>query len=162
MRSVSASVLVGADPATVLAELVDVDGMRRWWGVDRGLIDARKGGVWALAWDVSRNGFRYAMSGTIARYDLGHELRIAQLLYFNAERAILGPMELAFVVRPDSSGALLTVRQDGYREGGDWDWYHDEVSEAWPVTLSLLQEYVQQRRAAAASFILAHRNKPQG
>ena len=58
MRTVQVELVIGAPPDRVLDAFVDTDALREWWDVDRGLIDAREGGVWSLAWDRSDKGFR--------------------------------------------------------------------------------------------------------
>jgi hypothetical protein len=33
--------------------------------------------------------------------------------------------------------------QDGYGEGGDWDWYYEAVKYAWSEVLKTLKEYLE-------------------
>ena len=45
MRSIHVTVPVQSVPDAVIQAFLDVDAMRRWWGVDRGLVEPQEGGV---------------------------------------------------------------------------------------------------------------------
>jgi uncharacterized protein YndB with AHSA1/START domain len=143
MREVRAEIEVAAAPQAVLSAFTEVDAMREWWGVDRGLVEHRVGGVWALTWEVTEKGFRYAQTGVIQALRPGELLHIGSLLYLSPERPILGPMELTVAVVPQEPFSRLTVFQTGYQEGADWDWYYNAVTEAWPRTLPLVKQYLE-------------------
>ncbi len=143
MRHVETTVRVNAAPEAVLRAFTDVEAMRQWWGADRGLVEPREGGVWALAWERSAQGFKYVTTGRIASMEPGCRLCIADLVYFNPDRAVLGPMMLTVQVTAVDGGCLLTIRQDGYRDGPDWDWYRDAVSQAWPEVAKLVKRFVE-------------------
>ncbi len=49
-RKVTRSVHIQASPERVLRAFLDVEQMKQWWGATRGLVEERRGGVWALAW----------------------------------------------------------------------------------------------------------------
>lgn len=142
MKHVETKIRVDASPEAVLRAFTDVEAMRQWWGVDRGLVDPRQGGVWALAWDRTSNGFRYVTTGRIASIERGR-LCITELVYFNPDHPVLGPMSLTVEVAAVEKGCLLTIRQDGYRDGPDWDWYYDAVRAAWPEVAKLIKEFVE-------------------
>jgi Activator of Hsp90 ATPase homolog 1-like protein len=140
---ITSSVWLPLSPLATLQQFLAVEAMQRWWGVARGLVEPRIGGVWALGWDVSPQGYRYVTTGIIAAYRPEKELRIDQLVYFNPDRSVLGPMRLKFEVVPEQQGCRLKVSQDGYLTGGDWDWYYDAVSQGWPMALELLRRHSQ-------------------
>jgi activator of Hsp90 ATPase-like protein len=140
---ITSSVWLPLSPSATLQQFLAVEAMQRWWGVARGLVEPRIGGVWALGWDLSSQGYRYVTTGIIAAYQPKKELRIDQLVYFSPERAILGPMRLKLEVVPELQGCRLKVSQDGYLSGGDWDWYYDAVSQGWPIALELLRRHSQ-------------------
>ncbi len=73
----------------------------------------------------------------------GKRLRLEPLVYFNAERAVLGPMRLSISVRERGGKTRVSVRQDGYGEGPDWDWYYQAVVQGWKDTLANLKEYLE-------------------
>jgi uncharacterized protein YndB with AHSA1/START domain len=124
--------------------LTDVEMMRQWWGVHRGLVDGREGGVWALTWDVPAEGFGHVvLSGTIKSLRHGEQLHIENLLFFNKERMVLGPMTLDFDVSVSAGRSVVKVRQGGYGAGGDWDWYYQLVMENWPPALARLKEFLE-------------------
>lgn len=143
MRSVEASITVAATPDEVLSQFLNLESMRGWWGVERGLVEARAGGVWAVAWGISSAGFHYASTGIIKEYRPGQRLSFDQMLYFNPERPILGPMQISIVVEEHQKGCEIEVRQTGYGEGDDWDWYYQAVVEGWPMALESLKRYVE-------------------
>jgi len=140
---VTSSVWLPLSPPAALQQFLTVEAMQRWWKVARGLVEPRIGGVWALGWDLSTQGYHYVTTGIIAAYRPENELRIDQLVYFSPDRAILGPMRLKLEVVPEQEGSRLTVVQDGYLTGSDWDWYYDAVSQGWPMALEMLRRYSQ-------------------
>ena len=117
--------------------------MSAWWGVARGLVDPRPGGVWALGWELSPAGYRYVTTGRIVNFEPGARLLIADIVYFNPERPVLGPMQLSVTAAIAPGGCELTVRQDGYRDGPDWDWLYKAVVDAWPATLDALKVHLE-------------------
>ncbi|MFB3126926.1 MAG: SRPBCC domain-containing protein, partial [Candidatus Acidiferrales bacterium] len=52
-RKVSTSIQVSASAERALRAFLDPELMKRWWGVERALVEERKGGPWALAWGAS-------------------------------------------------------------------------------------------------------------
>lgn len=98
MRRVETTVRVEAPPETLIRAFIDVKAMGQWWGVDRGLVEPREGGAWALAWERSLGGFRYVTTGRIMSLDPGRRICIAELVYFSPERPVLGPMTLTVEV----------------------------------------------------------------
>lgn len=143
-RKVSKTIQIAASAERVWRCLVQVEAMQQWWGVDRGLVEERRGGPWALAWEASPQGFRYLMAGVIKSIQPGKRLRIEPLIYFNPERPILGPMRLTVNVREQNGKTRVAVRQDGYGEGPDWDWYYQAVVQGWKDTLARLKQYAEQ------------------
>jgi hypothetical protein len=37
----------------------------------------------------------------------------------------------------------MTIRQQGYREGADWDWSYEAVRDAWPRVAKSAQIYLE-------------------
>jgi uncharacterized protein YndB with AHSA1/START domain len=134
MRSVKAEIEVRATPERGIAAFLEEEALRGWWGVERCLVEPRPGGLFAVAWRITESGFGYVTTGVIEELET-RRLRIGHYTYFHPERPILGPMSLTVEAEPRSGGSRLFVTQDGYRQGGDWDWYHDVVSAAWPRVL---------------------------
>jgi uncharacterized protein YndB with AHSA1/START domain len=143
MRNFETTVRVGAPPKALIRAFIDVEAMRQWWGVERGLVEPREGGVWALAWDRSPEGFKYVMTGRIISLEPGRRLRIADMLYFNPERAVLGPMTLIVEVASVAGVCEMTIRQEGYQDGLDWNWYYDAVRSAWPEVAKSVKRYAE-------------------
>ncbi|HAV24489.1 MAG TPA: hypothetical protein DCX46_13580 [Bacteroidetes bacterium] len=143
-RSVSSSIEVSAHPFRALHAFVDLDMMRSWWRVERGLVQPRAGGVWALAWERTDAGFRYFESGIVKVYTPGAELVVDNVVYFNPEHPVFGPMRLRVLVRASDGGSVIHVTQDGYGDGAEWDWYYEAVRQAWPATLGLLKQWLEE------------------
>lgn len=146
MRSVEATCFVNAAPDVVLAEFLDLEGMKVWWTADRGLIVPQVGGVWVVAWNVSEAGARFLASGTVSSYEPGRTLEIGNYIYFNPEYPIFGPMTLTFSVSENEAGTELHVRQDGYQHGDAWNWYYEAVTQAWPIVLKAFSEYIDEKK----------------
>jgi uncharacterized protein YndB with AHSA1/START domain len=143
MRTVETRIQVARSPQAALQVFLDLETMKRWWHVERGLVEAREGGVWALAWERSEHGFKYVITGRIARLEAGRKLVIGEMLYFNPDRPVLGPMALTVEVSPAGNGCELIIRQDGYQDGPDWDWYYKVVSWAWPEVAKDIKQFLE-------------------
>ncbi len=144
MRKVEANITISQPATLVFDAFTDPVMLKGWWGVERCLIEKKKGGLYSLAWQISEKGFGYISTGVVTLYNRGHELMIDQLVYFNPEKMILGPTSLLVKFRTmdrDRTQVLLT--QSRYQDGGDWDWYYDSVREAWPEVLKKLKSFVE-------------------
>ncbi len=144
MKAIFSELSINAPAKKVVAAFLDIRAMREWWGIERGLVEPRSGGVWALTWDRSESGFRYINTAIVAAYRPGELLHLQKLLYLNPDRVVLGPMELRIWAEEHSNYTNLTVQQDGFGEGDDWAWYYDTVHRAWPVALKLLKRYLEE------------------
>jgi len=91
-RAVEAELALHVTPRRVLTAFLDPSDLRGWWGVERALVEPRIGGLYALAWGITAQGFRYASTGIVGRYVPDRVLGITHYTYFNPERPILGPM----------------------------------------------------------------------
>ncbi|MBI2956309.1 MAG: SRPBCC domain-containing protein [Acidobacteria bacterium] len=98
-RQVSASTQIRARAGRVFSAFLEPELLQQWWGPRRALVEPRKGGVWALAWGDSAQGYQYVVSGVIRSLLPERRLLIDPLVYFNAERAVLGPMRLSIALR---------------------------------------------------------------
>ena len=143
VRTVETKIHVAATEENVLRAFLDLEAMRHWWHVDRGLVEPREGGVWALAWERSEQGFKYVITGRIASLEPGQRLVITEMLYFNPDRPVLGPMSLMVKAGVSPGGCELTIQQDGYRDGPDWDWYYKVVSWAWPQVAKDIEQFLE-------------------
>lgn len=142
-RKVSRSVQVNAGAERVLQAFLDPEQMKQWWGAARGLVEERKGGVWALAWGDAEQGYKNVVSGVLRVYHPGKRMRIEPLVYFNSERPVLGPMRLTISVREKEGRTRVGVRQEGYGQGPDWDWYYEAVLKGWKETLANLKLFLE-------------------
>jgi hypothetical protein len=143
MRTVETRIRVAAKPEAALGAFLHVNAMREWWHVERGLVEPREGGVWAIAWECSEHGFKYVITGRLASVDLARRLVISEMLYFNPDRPVLGPMTLTVEAVPVENGCELAIRQEGYRDGSDWDWYYKAVSWAWPEVAKDIKQFLE-------------------
>lgn len=149
MRDVQAEIEIARPPEEVTTAFTDVHCMRQWWGVKTGLVDAREGGVWSCTWDLPVEGYGFViLSGRIRSLTEGAHLHIEDLLYFNREHPILGPMRILMDIEATEDGSRVKVRQDGYGKDPDWDWYYDLAVENWPKALAMLKEHLEKPRAA--------------
>ncbi len=131
-RKVSTSIQVSAGAERALRAFLDPELMKQWWGVERALVEERKGGPWALAWGASEHGYHYVVSGIIKSLLPGKRLRIDSLVYFSPDFPVLGPMRL-----------FVNVRQDGYGQGPDWDRYYQAVVKGWKEALRNLKAFLE-------------------
>lgn len=144
MRMVAASIDIAAKSDKILPAFLREEHLSSWWNVARSLIEPRAGGLYTLAWDVSDQGMKYVSSGIIAELIPAEYLMIKNFVYLNAEKHILGPMELEIdLIAKNDHSTTVGVVQSGYQYGGDWDWYYNAVAQAWPQTLEKLKNYLE-------------------
>ena len=146
MKKVTATISIKRTPTEVLDAFTDFETLQGWWGVQKALIEKKKGGLYCLGWDISEDGFKYVTSGTIKQYDAGSILEIENYAYFHPNLPILGPMNLTIKVEPENDNTSLTsltIIQSGYQEGEDWDWYYKAVKVAWPDVLKTIKQFLE-------------------
>lgn len=143
MKAVSASIFATVSPEEVIGAFLEFKHLQAWWGVEKCLIETKPGGAYSLAWGYSEKGIQYISSGTIAEIEPGSHLFLENMVYFSPYRQILGPMGMKIITKAGAGGTDITVHQDGYQEGGDWDWYYEAVKEAWPKALETLKIHLE-------------------
>ena len=143
MRIVQCAIEIKASPKKILTAFLDAESLKKWWGVERCLIEPFPGGVYTLAWNISESGFGFISSGTITKYNPKRSLTIKNFVYLNPSKPMFGPMRLRIRVKKESDHSLITLIQDGYKEGPLWDWYYNAVQNAWPQVLESLKSYLE-------------------
>ncbi len=143
MRKVEARIDIHVEPAKAIDAFLDFDALKGWWGVEKALTESRSGGAYVLAWGVSESGAKYVSTGTIGAFEPARLVQIDNYTYLCPDRPILGQMSLRVEAEPTPSGCSVHVCQSGYRSGADWDWYHDAVTQAWPLVLENLKKYLE-------------------
>ena len=142
-KNVEAEINIKSTPAKILSAFTDSQMLKDWWGVERNLIQLKPGGLYALAWSISESGFGFISTGIVREYIANYRLLIDDFVYFNPERSMLEPMSLLIRVNEGTRDSKLYICQDGYQEGGDWDWYYHAVLDAWPKALKLIKNYLE-------------------
>lgn len=143
MKKVEVTLNIKTKPETIISAFVKPVLLKAWWKVDRAFINTEVGGVYAITWETTKNGFKYLTLGNIRRYQPNHELIINNLTYFNPEKAILGNMSLTIIAKQNGNNSVLYLCQEGYQSGEDWEWYYKAVKEAWPIVLQDLKVYLE-------------------
>jgi len=143
MRKVEASIVIHQPALKVFDAFIEPRHLRKWWSAERCLIENRQGGIYSLAWKISKHGFQYISTGVITVYHPGRELMIDHFVHFNPERSILGPTYLSLRMNEKDSSTDLQLVQGGYQSGYDWDWFYDSVRDAWPKVLLDLRKYLE-------------------
>jgi uncharacterized protein YndB with AHSA1/START domain len=142
MRKVEIRSGFNATPSLLISAFTDPEMLRQWWGVERALVETKKGGLYILTWNISQQGFGFVTTGIVQDYDPGGRLVITQLVYLNPARPILGPMSLFIEATRGKDDTAFYLCQDGYGEGADWDWYYEAVSRAWPAVIDKLKTFL--------------------
>ena len=145
MRKVEATAEINCSAAAIFDAFIEPVQLKEWWKVERCLIEARQGGIYSLAWNISKNGFQYISTGIITVFNPSAELLIDHFVYFNPEKPILGPTYLAIKLQRENSSTQIRLVQGGYQYGGDWDWFYDSVKDAWPKVLHDLKRFLEQQ-----------------
>jgi Activator of Hsp90 ATPase homolog 1-like protein len=143
MRKVEATIQIDHPAAAVFNAFVEPSQLKKWWGVERCLIEKKQGGIYSLAWNISDQGFQYISTGVITVYQPAKELLIDHFVYFNPEKSILGPTYLCIKLEDINSSTQLKLIQGNYQDSGDWDWFYDVVKESWPKVLQNLKTYLE-------------------
>lgn len=142
-RSVSADIDISCDLKLALQAFTEHKHLNGWWGVAKSLIQLEPGGGYSLSWQENDQSINYVTTGIVQAYREAEFLEIGQVLYFNPERPILGPMGFKITVSQRESGCNLAIVQSGYQRGEHWDWYYESVKNAWPNALKVLKEYLE-------------------
>ena len=143
MRKVEATVDINCSAEQIFNAFIQSSLLKQWWNVDRCLIEPQQGGVYSLAWNVSKEGFQYVSTGIITVFNPAKELMIDHFVYFNPEKSILGPTFLFVKLEENVSSTRLNLVQGGYQYGGEWDWFYDAVKDAWPKVLLDLKSFLE-------------------
>jgi uncharacterized protein YndB with AHSA1/START domain len=143
MRTVKASIVIHKHPDIVLKAFTDPFHLKNWWGVERSLVELKKGGLYSLVWQIGDQGMGYVSTGIVGEYIPACQLKVETMVYFNPQRPIFGPMELLVLATPEHGSTTLTIVQSGYQNGPDWDWYYAAVKDAWPSALQKIKGYLE-------------------
>lgn len=146
MRKVEVSAEILTTPTAVISAFTDTEMLHDWWNVERTLINKKSGGVYTLAWGISDKGFGFVSTGIIKEYKSDSLLVIDNFVYLNPEKSLLGPMTLTVKAQSKGNKTELYLCQDGYQYGGDWDWYYNAVSQAWPAVVLTLKDYLERQK----------------
>ena len=143
MKKVEASIQIRQPASKVFEAFVEPALLKGWWGVEKCLVEKKQGGLYSLAWEITEKGFHYISTGVITVFIPGKELLIDHFIYFNPERAILGPTYLDIKLTEDNRITTLLLTQGNYQTGIDWDWFFHAVEDAWPKALEVLKKYLE-------------------
>jgi uncharacterized protein YndB with AHSA1/START domain len=144
MRAVRAESEMAVPPERVIRAFLHPADLKGWWRVDQSLVEPHAGGLYALGWGVSPQGYQYVSTGVIAQLEPGHVLHIEQFTYFNPQYGIFGPMSLVVTAEDLGGGrSRATVVQGGYQDGANWDWFYRAVVDGWPLALDYLRQYLE-------------------
>jgi len=141
-RSITTEVRIRCTAEQIIDALINLDKLKIWWGVDRGLIQKKDGGLYTLTWMHSKDGIKFISTGRINLYNFRSHLYLEDLVYINYEKPILGPFTLKYDVKQYNNYSVLTVTQNGFEKGGDWDWYYNASLEGWGQALAMLKNYL--------------------
>jgi activator of Hsp90 ATPase-like protein len=143
MRNVEVTIDINCSARNVFNAFVDENQLKEWWQVERSLIEAKQGGIYSLAWNVTEQGFQFISTGLITIFNPGQELLIDHFVYFNPEKSILGPTYLSVKLEDATSFTKLKLVQGGYQRGKDWDWFYEAVKNTWPIVLAELKNFLE-------------------
>lgn len=146
MRKVEAILEINCSAEKIFNAFIQPDLLKRWWKVDRSLVEPKQGGVYSLAWNISKEGFQYISTGVITVFNPGKELMIDHFVYFNPERPILGPTFLSVKLEDNGLSTKLKLIQGGYQNGEEWDWFYNAVKDAWPKVLLDLKLFLEKEK----------------
>ncbi|MBL7828989.1 MAG: SRPBCC domain-containing protein [Saprospiraceae bacterium] len=144
-RFVETTIQIAVPPAKVMEAFTHPEMLRDWWGVERCLIEPKKGGSYTLGWHISEHGIKYVSSGVFKTFDPERGFVVGSYIYLNPDRPFLGGQVLKVSIEKTEKGSHVTVRQGPYPEnaGADWEWYYQAVKSAWPLVVDTLAAYLE-------------------
>ena len=146
MKKVEVEIFVAVSAREVIEAFTSPKKLSEWWSVQKSFIDLREGGAYVLTWEISEAGYKYVTSGVIGAFNQDGLLKIENVVYMSPGRELLGPMRIIVRAQQSHDKTLVTICQDGYREGHDWDWYYHAVKTAWPQVAESLKRYLENAR----------------
>jgi len=57
MRKVEATINIDCPSATVFSAFIEPLQLKKWWSVERCLIETKQGGIYSLTWNINNRGF---------------------------------------------------------------------------------------------------------
>jgi uncharacterized protein YndB with AHSA1/START domain len=146
-RAVRAEIDVAARAMTVTQALTDVAQLRAWWGIEHGLVEERADGIWAVSWNhPAESGGHAVLFGTIRSLRHSSHLHLQRVVHARAGKEFLGPGSLVFEARERGTSTHLTLVQEGFGVGAEWDAYRASTVESWPRDLARLKAYLERPR----------------
>ncbi|MFQ5694536.1 MAG: SRPBCC domain-containing protein [Terriglobia bacterium] len=142
-RRVSRSAQAAVPAERALRAFVDLEQLKQWWGARDGLVEARRGGTWSLAWGGEGAGYRFVVCGVFKSLKPGQYARVEPLTYFNAQKGVFGGMRLRVSVREKEGCTRVRVTQEGFGEGPAWDWYYQAMRDGWKEALANLKRFLE-------------------
>ena len=141
MREIVAQITLSTTLTKALSAFIDPRALSDWWGVRRCFIEQFAGGQYILTWG-NLDSITFSTVGRIVEYNPQECLHLDQMVYMNPAYPLLGPMQLDIDVRSVDQGTVLQVKQAGYKDGPDWDWYFAATQAAWPQALQAIRDYL--------------------
>ena len=135
-RSVITTRHIPATPDQVLQAFINEDDLAGWWLTTRSLVEPRRGGIWAIAWDDwGTERTHHSWTGVISELS-ANRLFVSPMLMTEPNMPLLGPMSLEIRVEPAGDGGTsVTVTHSGYGYGDHWDEMYALVVNGWDHVL---------------------------
>lgn len=143
MKKVDTTIEIRKPASVVFDAFTEPAMLKKWWGVEKCLIEKKQGGLYSLAWEISDKGFHYISTGVITVFIPPKELLIDHFVYFNPEKNILGPTYLGIRLNENNGVTTLHLTQGNYQSGGDWDWFYNSVKDSWPKVMEMLKKFLE-------------------
>lgn len=147
-RVIKTSITIKAPAEDILTAFLDIGWMREWWGIEGGLVEPKRDGLWTVVWGHSAEGYQAIGTGIVRR--LGpYLLEIDSNLVFFPQRQILGPRRFQLQCRPEGDKTFVDIEESGFQSGGDWDWFYESVQKGWQEVLPVLKSFLERPHARA-------------
>jgi uncharacterized protein YndB with AHSA1/START domain len=144
-RDVVTTIEISASPERVLRAFLDEDDLASWWKVSRSLVEERRGGTWAVAWDRYGNEQSSHVWTGVIREVGPRRLIIGEMVLVEPDRALFAPLQLELETEPAENGCVLRIVHRGYQSGdADWEWAHEAVVAGWEHAAADLRDWFRQ------------------
>lgn len=133
-------------PKDILNMFLDEKRLKQWWNVEQCFVEEKDGGVYVLVWQVGSKSYGFVTTGIIEKYSKDSILVIDKLMSLNPRKGLFGPMRLTLKVtyNEPKKTTNLSLLQEGYQYGEEWDWYYNAVKNVWPELLIKIKELLEE------------------
>ena len=132
-------------PEVLFDALRTPSSIRIWWGAARVILQAERGGAFAVAWGEDEDDPEYIGTAILSEFDPPRRMVMTDFLYYSK----FGPLgfeadfSVEFDVQPNDQGSLLTLDHRGIPTIPEADEYYQGCETGWRTCLANLRAFLE-------------------